>query len=125
MLITIIVALAFVLLIMIGMFRVSTFTIRVMSFLSLIFLFEFIILILDTWIHGLTHGEPWKVWLIKIGIISLLLPIHHFLEHKLIHYLLSRHLIIIRSRLSLSRFFNKKKKPLPEPSQEEEPVKKT
>ncbi len=122
MLITIIVVTAFVLLIMIGMFKVSTFTIRVMGFLSLIFLFEFIILLLDTWIHGITHGEPWKVWLIKIVIISLLLPIHHFLEHRLIRYLLSRHLITVRSRLSLSRFFGKKNKPLPEHSQEEDTI---
>ncbi len=112
MLITIVIATVFVLMIMIGMFKVSTFTIRLMGFLSLIFLFEFIILVLDKWIHGITHGEPWKNWLIKIAIISLLLPLHHFLEQKLIHYLLSRHLISVRSRISLKRFFGKKKKPL-------------
>jgi hypothetical protein len=111
MLITIIVATAFVLMIMIGMFKVSAVTIRLMGFLSLIFFFEFMILILDNWIHHLTHGEPWKVWLIKIGIISFLLPAHHFLEHKLIHYLLSRHLIFVRSRLSLSKLIKKRKKP--------------
>jgi hypothetical protein len=120
MLITIIVATAFVLMIMIGMFKVSAFTIRLMGFLSLIFFFEFIILILDNWIHHLTHGEPWKIWLIKIGIISFLLPVHHFLEHKLIRYLLSRHLITIRSRLSFSKIFGKKRKPLPEQDAAEE-----
>ena len=114
MLITIVVATFFVLMIMIGMFKVSTTVIRLMGFLSLLFFFEFVILILDNWIHHLTHGAPWKVWLIKIGIISLLLPVHHFLEHKLIHYLLSRHLITVRSRLSVSKFFRKKKKPLPD-----------
>lgn len=119
-LITVVVATAFVLMIMIGMFKVSAFAIRLMGFLSLIFFFEFIILILDTWIHHLTHGEPWKVWLIKICIISLLLPIHHFLEHKLIHYLLSRHLITVRSRLSVLKLF-KTKKPLP-PTVETEKV---
>jgi hypothetical protein len=116
MLITIIVATVFVLMIMIGAFKVSTFTIRLMGFFSLIFLFEFIILILDKWIHGITHGEPWKSWLIKIGIISILLPVHHYVEHKLIHYLLSRHLITVRSRISMSRFF-KKKKPLSPPQE--------
>ena len=116
MLITIIVATVFVLMIMIGAFKVSTFTIRLMGFFSLIFLFEFIILILDKWIHGITHGEPWKSWLIKIGIISILLPVHHYVEHKLIHYLLSRHLITVRSRLSMSKFF-KKKKPLSPPQE--------
>lgn len=121
MLITIIVATVFVLLIMIGMFKVSTTAIRLMGFLSLIFFFEFLILILDNWIHDITHGAPWKVWLIKITIISFLLPVHHFLEHKLIRYLLSRHLITVRSRFSQSAFFWKKKKPLPpENSPEEE-----
>lgn len=114
MLITIVVATFFVLMIMIGMFKVSTTVIRLMGFLSLLFFFEFVILILDNWIHHLTHGAPWKVWLIKIGIISILLPVHHFLEHKLIHYLLSRHLITVRSRLSVTKFFRKKKKPLPD-----------
>ena len=122
MFITIVVATAFVLLLMVGMFKVSTFTIRLMGFLSLIFLFEFIILILDKWIHEITHGEPWKNWLIKIGIISLLLPIHQFIEHKLIHYLLSRHLISVRSRISLQKLFMKNKKPLPEPGPKEEAI---
>lgn len=122
MLITIIVATVFVLMIMIGAFKVSTFTIRLMGFFSLIFLFEFIILFLDKWIHGITHGEPWKSWLIKIGIISILLPVHHYMEHKLIHYLLSRHLITVRSRISMSRFFRKNKKPLPPKLEKEVPV---
>ncbi|MEO5947554.1 MAG: hypothetical protein ABIP79_12110 [Chitinophagaceae bacterium] len=119
MLITIVVISAFIIMIMIGMFKVSAFTIRLMGFLSLIFFFEFIILYLDQKIHDMTHGEPWKIWLIKIVIISFLLPLHHFLEHKLIRYLLSRHLIKIRSRISLSKFL-KKKKPLPDVEKQEE-----
>jgi tetratricopeptide (TPR) repeat protein len=120
MLITIVVATVFLLMIMIGMFKVATTTIRLMGFLSLIFFFEFIILLLDNWIHHLTHGEPWKVWLIKIGIISILLPVHHYLEHKLIKYLLSRHLIIVRNRLSLTRLFGRRKKNLPKAEAPEE-----
>lgn len=111
--ITLCVALVFVLLIMIGMFRVSTFAIRAMGFFSLIFFFEFVILILDKWIHHQTHGEPWKILLIKIGIVSILLPAHHFLEHRLIRYLLSRHLITLRSRLSISNLFKRKKTVIP------------
>jgi len=113
MLITIIIATAFVMIMMIGMFKVSTVTIRLMGFLSLIFFFEFIILLLDTWIHHLTHGEPWKIWLIKIGIISILLPLHHALEHRLIHYLMSRHLLTIRNKVSISKIAGKIKKILP------------
>lgn len=131
MVITIVIALIFLALIMIGMFKVSTTMIRIMGFLSLIFFFEFIILLLDTWIHHLTHGEPWKIWVIKIGIISIILPLHHFLEHKLIHYLLSRHLITVRSKLSFSSLFKKKKlalkvkedlekDPIPKPDQSQD-----
>ena len=120
MLITIVVATVFVLMIMIGMFKISAGIIRLMGFLSLIFFFEFVILILDNGIHHLTHGEPWKVWLIKIAIISFLLPVHHFLEHKLIHYLLSRHLITVRNRLSFSKLFPGKKKFLPKQNASEE-----
>ena len=108
--ITIIVATVFVFLIVIGMFRVSKLTIRTMGFFSLIFLFEFIVLVLDAWIHHITHGEPMKVWLIKIGIISILFPLHHYIEERLIHYLLSRKLITIRNRISLQRWLSKQKK---------------
>lgn len=114
MMITVAVIIVFILLIVVGMFKVSAFTIRAMGFLSMIFLFEFIILILDNWIHHITHGEPLKVLLIKIGIISIILPVHHYLEHRLIHYLLSRHLITVRGRLAEYSFFRKKKiKPPP------------
>lgn len=119
MFITIVVVTVFILLIMVGMFKVSTLAIRVMGFLSLIFLFEFIILVLDQKIHHLTHGEPWKIWLIKIGIISFLLPLHHYLEHKLIRYLLSRHLITVRSRISFSNLLKKKKRILSSEKKEE------
>jgi L-rhamnose mutarotase len=112
--ITIIIAGIFVLMIFIGMFKVSTITIRAMGFFSMIFLFEFIILVLDNYIHHLTHGEPWKVWLIKIGIISVILPLHHYIEEKLIHYLLSKKLILLRSRFNTARLNWKKKKPVPE-----------
>jgi tetratricopeptide (TPR) repeat protein len=112
--ITIIIASIFVLMIFIGMFKVSTITIRAMGFFSMIFLFEFIILILDNYIHHLTHGEPWKVWLIKIGIISVILPLHHYIEEKLIHYLLSKKLILLRSRFNTFRLKWNKRKPIPE-----------
>jgi hypothetical protein len=101
--ITIIIASIFVLLIIVGMFKVSKVTIRAMGFFAVIFLFEFIILLLDTWIHHLTHGEPWKVLLIKIGIISFMLPLHHTIEERLIHYLISKKKIQFNSRFSWAR----------------------
>lgn len=107
--ITIVVAAAFVIMMLTGMFKVSSITIRIMGFFSMIFLFEFIILFLDKWIHNITHGEPIKVWGIKIGIISLLFPIHHYVENRIIQYLLSRKLIKVRNRMHPRSWWPRKK----------------
>jgi len=80
----------FVALVMLGFFIVSPRTIRALGFFSFIFLFEFIILLADKQIHEATHGEPWKVLLIKVFLAAILLPLHHWLEHKVFHYLTSR-----------------------------------
>jgi hypothetical protein len=80
----------FILLGMLGLFVVHTGTIRALGFFSFIFLFEFIILMADKQIHEWTHGEPWKILLIKIFLAAILLPLHHWLEHRVINYLLSR-----------------------------------
>jgi tetratricopeptide (TPR) repeat protein len=89
----------FILLAMIGFLNVPLKWIRALGFISFIFLFEFIILLADTWIHHATHGEPLKVLGIKVVLISMLLPLHHFLEHKVIQYLsLKKHEREIRNK---------------------------
>jgi tetratricopeptide (TPR) repeat protein len=80
----------FILLVMAGLFVVHPGTIRALGFFSFIFLFEFIILIADKQIQQWTHEEPWKVLCIKILLAAILLPLHHWLEHKVIHYLTAR-----------------------------------
>jgi tetratricopeptide (TPR) repeat protein len=104
----------FILLVMLGFFMVSPRTIRALGFFSFIFLFEFIILLADKEIHEWTHGEPWKVLLIKIFLAAILLPLHHWLEHKVIHYLNSRRKIAPPG----IPFFGKrpKKEEVPEPA---------
>ena len=59
-----------------------------MSFISFIFLFEFIILIIDTKLHDWSHGDPYKILGVKVLIISLLLPFHHWVEKKFVDLLL-------------------------------------
>lgn len=83
-------AFVFMLLVLPGVFSSSTAIIRGLSFFAFIFLFEFLILLFDNAIHELTHGEPWKVLSIKIGLIAMLLPLHHYVEHKVVHHLLHR-----------------------------------
>jgi tetratricopeptide (TPR) repeat protein len=80
----------FIALVMMGWLAVPTSVIRGLGFLSFIFLFEFIILLTDKQIAELTHDEPWKVLLIKIALAAILLPLHHWAEHRVIHYLSSR-----------------------------------
>ena len=96
----------FILLVMLGIFSVSAGTIRIIGFFAFIFLFEFIILLADNKIHHWTHGEPWKVLLIKIGLISILLPLHHFTEKKVIHYITSQKMF----ELNRESFFTRLKK---------------
>jgi tetratricopeptide (TPR) repeat protein len=98
----------FIVLVMLGIFSVSHATIRVLGFFAFIFLFEFLILIADNQIHHWTHGEPWKILAIKIGLISVLLPLHHYLEEKVIHYLTSRKLLVINKEALLGKFLVKK-----------------
>jgi hypothetical protein len=86
-------ALAIILvLILLGIINAKPWVIRAMSFFSFIFIFEFIILILDNRIHELTGGEPWKIMLIKVIVIGLLLPLHHFVEKKVAHNLIHKNI---------------------------------
>jgi len=80
----------FIVLVMLGWFAVPAGVIRALGFLSFIFLFEFIILLADKTIQRWTHEEPWKVLVIKIGLAAILVPLHHWLEHRVIHYLSNR-----------------------------------
>ncbi|HWB25904.1 MAG TPA: hypothetical protein VG738_10515 [Chitinophagaceae bacterium] len=85
--ITAVIATVFILLVIFGVFKMHPSLIKALGFFAFIFLFEFIVLLLDNQIHELTGGEPWKVLGIKIVIIALLLPLHHKLEERVTHYL--------------------------------------
>ena len=116
--IIIIIATSFVILAMVGSFKVHRFVIQSIGFFCFILLFEFIIMLTDTRIEHVTHGEPWKVLLFKIGLIALLSPTHHWMEKKVVHYL-HEHKLIDGSRLSLRRLFRRKKKsPAPAPARQ-------
>ncbi len=91
--ITILVVFVFILLSILGFIRVPAIVIRLLGFFSFILLFEFIILIADSFIHNITHGEPWKVLAFKIVIAAILVPLHHYLEKNVINYLMQRQLL--------------------------------
>ena len=88
--ITIGIATLFLLMVIFGMFRVSAGTIKMLGFFAFLMFFEFIFLIFKKNIYSITHGEPWMDLLFMIGLAAILLPLHHWLEHKVLHYLTSQ-----------------------------------
>jgi hypothetical protein len=89
--------------VMLGMFKVSATTIKLVGFFAFLMFFEFIFLILKKNIAGITQGEPWKDLLFMIGLAALLLPLHHWLEHKVIHYLTSHNRLTSSGKGLLNR----------------------
>ena len=79
----------FIALVILGMFKVSATTIQMIGFFAFLMFFEFIFLIFKKNIYYFTKGEPWKDLLFMIGLAAILLPLHHWLEHKVIKYLTS------------------------------------
>lgn len=104
----------FIVLIFIGMFPTSRWSMKMLSFFAFICLFEFIILLIDTWLHNLAHGEPLKIWLAKVGIIAILLPLHHYLDHLSFKFLSSHKLEKLRQQFSVKRIISKIKVVAPE-----------
>lgn len=111
--ITISIGVVFIIMLIIGMFPVSKLTIKILGYIFFISLFEFIVLLIDTFLHKITHGEPLKIWLIKIVLIAMLVPLQHSLEHRLIKFLESRKLLKARTNFSIKKWWQKMKKPDP------------
>jgi len=63
-----------------------------LGFVSFIFLFEFIILLLDSKLHHWFHGAPLPILAVKVLIACALVPLHHVIEHRVIHFLQSKKL---------------------------------
>jgi len=99
----------FVVLVMLGMFKVSATTIKMIGFFAFLMFFEFIFLIFKKTIYSITHGEPLKDLLFMIALAALLLPLHHWLEHKVIHYLTSHNRLTEAGSQLRNRLFNRKK----------------
>lgn len=108
--ITIGLSIVFFCLLVIGMFPVSKIVIKILGFISFISLFEFIILLIEHKVlHPITHGDPLKLWLIKIVLIAMLVPVQEFLEHKFIHFLQSKKLYHVRIKMTATGRKAKKK----------------
>jgi tetratricopeptide (TPR) repeat protein len=108
MLITIGIASLFILMVMMGMFRVSVTTIKMIGFFTFLMFFEFIFLIFKKNIYGMTGGEPWKDLAFMILLAAILLPLHHWLEHRVIHYLTSHNRLTASGKGLMDKLFGKK-----------------
>jgi hypothetical protein len=83
----------FTVLAMLGFYKVSRKTVRMVGFFSFLLLFEFIILLSKKWITQFTQGTPWQDLLFMIILAILMLPLHHWLEHQVIEYLTNKDLL--------------------------------
>jgi tetratricopeptide (TPR) repeat protein len=107
----------FVLMVMMGMFKVSATTIKMIGFFTFLMFFEFIFLIFKKNIYGFTNGEPWKDLAFMILLAAILLPLHHWLEHKVIHYLTSHNRLTSSGEGLMNRVLKRKKKIAENPGQ--------
>lgn len=90
----------FLSLVILGMFKVSATLIRGLGFFAFLLFFEFIFLIFKKNIHTITHGEPWKDLAFMIALAAILVPLHHYLEKRVLHYLTSHNRLTgIRQRI--------------------------
>ncbi len=108
-LITIGIASLFILMVMMGMFKVSATTIKLIGFFTFLMFFEFIFLIFKKNIYSITNGEPWKDLAFMILLAAILLPLHHWVEHKVIHYLTSHNRLTASGEGLIKRVFKRKK----------------
>jgi tetratricopeptide (TPR) repeat protein len=99
----------FVALVLLGMFKVSATTIKMIGFFAFLMFFEFIFLLFKKNIHSFTHGEPWKDLLFMISLAALLLPFHHWAEHKVISYLTSHNRLTKAGQHIKSKFMRRTK----------------
>jgi tetratricopeptide (TPR) repeat protein len=110
--ITVALVIVFFLMLFVGSFPVSKLTVKLMGYFFFISLFEFIVLLIDNlFLTHATHNQPLIIWMIKIGLIGLLVPCQHFLETNLIQLLASRRLIEVRTKFSIKKWWTKMKKP--------------
>lgn len=80
----------FLIFIIFSRLKVPEWSIKGLGFLSVLMLFEFIILILDQEIHHLTHGAPLWIFAIKVLILIFLFPLHHLIEKAIIKFMIQK-----------------------------------
>lgn len=99
----------FLLLVIFGMFKVSATAIKMIGFFAFLMFFEFIFLIFKKNIYSITKGEPWMDLLFMIALAAVLLPLHHWLEHKVLHLLTTQNRLTTAGSILRNRVLKKVK----------------
>lgn len=89
------------LLVIISKFKISRVVLKTFSYLTFVLLFEFIIYLLDGYIHHWAHGQPILIMIVKVILIAILLPIHHATDYRVIQYLTRKNLVKEKSNVSM------------------------
>lgn len=89
------------LLVIISKFKISHVVLKTFSYLTFVLFFEFIIFLLDGYIHHWAHGQPILIMIVKVILIAILLPIHHATDFRVIQYLTRKNLVKEKSNASL------------------------
>ena len=97
----------FVGLVILGMFKVSAGLIKAIGFFVFIMLFEFVFLVFKKNIYSITNGEPWKDLAFMIALAALLVPLHHWLEHRVLKYLTSHNRLTSAGHHLKRKFFRR------------------
>lgn len=108
MIITIAIVFLIMTIVTLSFYNLPKWWLKSMSFVSFILLFEFIILLIDHQLHEWTHGNPYQILAVKVLIIPLLLPVHHWLEKKFVSTLLHGDISLFFKKMK-SRIFPVKK----------------
>ncbi|MBA3673882.1 MAG: hypothetical protein H0W75_02840 [Chitinophagaceae bacterium] len=98
----------FVSLLVMGIFKVSPRTIKILSFFSFLLFFEFIFLIFKKQIAVITNGEPWMDLAFMVLLAAVMVPLHHWGEHKVVAYLSSKKFSFSALKTSKHRTVSKK-----------------
>ena len=82
----------FIALVLMGMMSVSVRTIKVLNFFTFLLFFEFVFLVFKKQIYVITGGEPWKDLAFMVLLAAIMVPLHHWGEHKVVAYLTTKKL---------------------------------
>ena len=97
----------FLIFIVFSRLKVPLWAIKGLGFVSVLMLFEFIILILDQELHHMTHGAPLWIFAIKVTILLFLFPLHHLIEKAIIKFMIQKKQIWIPKKSHFTGIMHK------------------